>query len=94
MQKLTALSSSLAYLNIQAIAIEDLPFEFLLNALRLQEGVSRTLFEARTGLSLSVLASDWSFLVKEGLLQAMDQRLVTTPEGYRHLNAVLSRWLS
>jgi oxygen-independent coproporphyrinogen-3 oxidase len=35
----------------------DLPFEFMLNALRLVEGVPATLFGERTGLSATVLAA-------------------------------------
>lgn len=75
------------------ISAEDLPFEFLLNALRLTDGVSSSLFPERTGLARSVLSERWQSLVAEGLVTPSATRLATTAEGYRHLNAVLSRWL-
>ena len=38
---------------------DELPFEFMLNALRLKDGVAATLFSERTGLSLAVIAHHW-----------------------------------
>ena len=38
---------------------DELPFEFMLNALRLKDGVAATLFSERTGLSLAVIAHQW-----------------------------------
>lgn len=77
------------------IASEQLPFEFLLNALRLREGVDAALFTQRTGLPLTVLEETWQNLQQQGLLQSMQSqgRLCTTERGYRYLNQVLSAWL-
>jgi oxygen-independent coproporphyrinogen-3 oxidase len=86
-------SSGLAHLQQQSIAEADLPFEFLLNALRLKDGVDSALFTHRTGLPLSALAEDWTVLAADGLLLPLAERLVTSEYGYRHLNAVLARWL-
>jgi oxygen-independent coproporphyrinogen-3 oxidase len=46
----------------------DLPFEFMLNALRLNGGFTASLFEARTGLALGAVAPQLSAAVTRGLL--------------------------
>lgn len=81
------------YLGASVIAEDDLPFEFLLNALRLTDGVDSRLFGDRTGLPLSVLTQRWDSLVQEGLLVELTQGIRATDHGYRHLNAVLAKWL-
>src|SRR5690606_28718648 len=53
----------------EAIAVEARPFEFMLNALRLNEGFGLELFEARTGLPPSALEPALSQLQSKGLLQ-------------------------
>lgn len=86
------------YLNAPAastthtVAPRDRTFEFMLNALRLADGVSQGCFEARTGLSLESLAPLWEPLVADGLVQA--DRIATTELGWRHLDTVLQRFLS
>lgn len=77
----------------QVLSVEQLPFEFLMNALRLREGVNTKLFTERTGLSLSAIGAQWRADVARGVLQPMDERLVTTPLGYQYLNQILESWL-
>jgi oxygen-independent coproporphyrinogen-3 oxidase len=80
---------------LRGVALSALPFEFLMNALRLREGVAVDLFAARTGLPLQTLAANWQLLQDKDLLVSMAQgRLVTTELGYRYLNTVLSTFLS
>ncbi|KJS09069.1 MAG: oxidase [Gammaproteobacteria bacterium BRH_c0] len=74
-----------------AVAADELPLEFLLNALRLVEGVPTHLYSARTGLDFTLLAPQWNALVQQGLLTAPERRLATTAQGMRYLNAVLER---
>jgi oxygen-independent coproporphyrinogen-3 oxidase len=50
------------------VAPRDLPFEFLLNALRLVDGFEAALFEARTGLPWSVIANQVDLARRRGLL--------------------------
>jgi oxygen-independent coproporphyrinogen-3 oxidase len=52
----------------EAVATAALPLEFLMNALRLVDGVPAALFPARTGLPLAVLAEAWAAGVARGLL--------------------------
>lgn len=86
-------SEQTQYLSCSMIAEEDLPFEFLLNALRLTAGVAPALFSDRTGLPLSVLEHKWHSLEQKGLLRELTQGIRTTDDGYRHLNTVLTQWL-
>ncbi len=70
---------------------ESLPVEFMMNALRLADGVPESLFEERTGLAFGVIEGTVRQLREEGLLR--DGRLALTPFGYRHLDAVVARFL-
>jgi coproporphyrinogen III oxidase-like Fe-S oxidoreductase len=76
-----------------AIAVESRPFEFMLNALRLNEGFSLELFEARTGLSPSALEPALSQLQDKGLLQRSDSHIAPTELGRRFLNDVMAAFL-
>lgn len=68
------------------------PLDFLMNALRLSDGVSAQLFEQRTGLTLQALQPQWSNLRSLGLLEDDQTRLATTTLGQRFLNDVLARF--
>jgi putative oxygen-independent coproporphyrinogen III oxidase len=67
----------------------DLPFEFMLNALRLTEGFERTLFESRTGLSFGEVAPMIEGLVSRGLMHRAGSRWAATALGARFLNDLL-----
>jgi putative oxygen-independent coproporphyrinogen III oxidase len=71
----------------------ELPSDFLLNALRLNDGVPAPLFETRTGLPHARLEPAYSQLVQRGLLAADPDRMTTTPLGFRFLNDVLMAFL-
>ncbi|PHQ25625.1 YggW family oxidoreductase [Marinobacter guineae] len=73
------------------IAPEDLPLEFLMNALRLTEGVSERLFCERTGLPLSSVGVKLKTARDEKLL--VKDRLQATALGQRYLNSLLERFL-
>ena len=75
------------------IAAEDLPFEFMMNALRLREGVASALFSQRTGLDFALIAATVADLRSRGWLVADDNRLQCTPLGWRYLNTVLDEFL-
>lgn len=77
----------------QALAAADLPFDFLLNALRLAEGVPAGLFEARTGLPLAAIAPALGRARQRGLLADDPDRLVATGLGQRFLNDLLTLFL-
>ena len=71
----------------------ELPFEFLMNGLRLTDGVPAALFSERTGLPLATLAEGRREAEARGLLQPDPQRLVATPRGQLFLNDLLQLFL-
>lgn len=72
---------------------EDLLFEFMLNVLRLTEGVPATLFEARTGLALSTLTPQLSDLRNRGLLVPDTTRIAPTAQGRAFLSDLQEAFL-
>ena len=77
----------------KALTVEELPFEFLMNALRLTHGVDAALFAERTGLSLDDLAQARREAEQKGLLQVEPTRLVATARGQLFLNDLLQYFL-
>ena len=73
---------------------EELPFEFLMNVLRLTEGAPVELFSQRTGLPLAQLDGARREGERLGLLQADDRRLVATARGQLFLNDLLQLFLA
>ncbi|MDP3125692.1 MAG: oxygen-independent coproporphyrinogen III oxidase-like protein, partial [Thiobacillus sp.] len=72
----------------------DLPFEFMMNALRLNEGVPAALFEARTGLPLIVCTAALEKARAQGLLLPGATRLQPSMQGQRFLNDLLELFLA
>lgn len=72
----------------------DLPFEFMLNALRLCEGVPITLFAERTGMPLSQIEREVQHAQQRGLLEPNPDRLQATALGLRFLNDLQMLFLS
>ena len=72
---------------------QDLCFEFMLNALRLTNGVSSTLFTERTGLSFSSLEPHLSTARTSGLLLNDPTLLCPTLLGHRFLNDLIGLFL-
>ena len=75
------------------LTADELPFEFLMNVLRLTDGVPASLFTARTGLPLAQLGKARLEAEQRGLLQADPQRLRATAEGQLFLNDLLQHFL-
>ncbi|MCP5162361.1 MAG: radical SAM family heme chaperone HemW [Hahellaceae bacterium] len=73
------------------IATEDLPLEFLMNALRLKPGVTENSYTERTGQPLASLEPALS-LARERQLIYPD-RLQCTDKGFRYLNQILDLFL-
>ena len=69
----------------------DLPAEFMLNALRLTDGVEFEVFERTTQLSWDSVADIWQQLIEQGL--ARSDRCGLTPQGQRFLDTVVQRFL-
>ncbi len=71
----------------------DLPFEFMMNALRLNQGVDARLFEERTGLPLAVCAAALETARARQLLSRDPARLTPSGLGQRFLNDLLELFL-
>jgi putative oxygen-independent coproporphyrinogen III oxidase len=71
----------------------DLPFEFMLNALRLTSGVETHLFEERTGLSVASLNKAMAQACEKGLMDPHPSRLMATPRGLAFLNDLQALFL-
>lgn len=70
-----------------------LPFEFMLNALRLTNGFAKTLFEARTGLNLKEIQTQIDQAKAKSLLVETTTHLQPTAFGLRFLNNLLGQFL-
>ncbi len=68
----------------------ELPLEFLMNVLRLNDGVPTRYFQERTGLAWNKIANRWLNLSSEGLVEPAGDRLKATPTGLRYLDSILA----
>jgi len=71
----------------------ELGFEFMMNALRLTEGVPVSLFEERTGRPLTDIARELDEAERRGLLARDHLKLAPTALGRRFLNDLLQIFL-
>ena len=78
----------------QQVAARDLPFEFLMNALRLADGFAPDLFEQRTSLPISVIVPQLKAAEADGLLTVSAEQIAPTLQGRRFLNVLLERFLA
>jgi len=76
------------------VPADELPFEFMMNALRMNEGFRRELFESVTGLPLQVVETELIAARRDGLLAIDGETIRPTVLGRRFLNELLQRFLS
>ncbi|WP_349570893.1 radical SAM family heme chaperone HemW [Azotobacter salinestris] len=72
---------------------DELPFEFMMNALRLTEGVPVEFFSARTDLPLASIAEPCAAARDAGLLEMDPRVLRATARGQLFLNDLLQHFL-
>lgn len=75
------------------IVANEMPFEFMLNALRLYQPITFELFEQRSGLSHSVLIDRLRLAEHKGLIKLEGHSIVTTEFGQRLLNDVIEMFI-
>lgn len=75
------------------VTVTELPFEFMMNALRLTGGFPRTLFAARTGLPLTAIEAELRDALERGLLAIDAETIRPTEHGRRFLNDLLQTFL-
>ncbi len=77
----------------RVLTAEEVAFEYLMNALRLDEGFTVAHFEARTGLPFSQVRHSLEALAAEGWLLLSERRVKLSSWGRRYLDDVLARCL-
>lgn len=77
----------------KALEPADLPFDFMMNALRLVDGVPAAWYPQRTGQSLDSLAPALAAARRAGLLAENEERLRPTARGQLFLNDLLQSFL-
>jgi oxygen-independent coproporphyrinogen-3 oxidase len=75
------------------VGVDELPFEFMLNALRLKAGVTVSSFTERTGLSVLSVAGAVDRAVARGLLEPDPTRFQASALGWQFLNDLQSEFL-
>lgn len=77
----------------QEVPRAELGLEFMMNALRLRDGCTPDLFEARTGLARGHVAAAIEQAQQRGLLERSKTRWTPTPHGRRFLNDLVALFL-
>jgi putative oxygen-independent coproporphyrinogen III oxidase len=76
------------------VARDQLPFEFMLNALRLKEGFELTRFSERTGLSLTAIQKPLAEAEAKGWITRDFARVEPTVRGFDFLNDLQALFLA
>ncbi len=77
----------------EPVPASELPLEFLMNALRLNEGFVLADYQARTGRAADSLQPALGQALARGLLGQQGGRLLASPLGRRHLDGLLALFL-
>ncbi len=79
--------------NEHEVAVAELTFEFMLNALRLRDGFDLRLFSERTGQSPAAIDASLQAAVQRGWLERRDQQIIPTVRGFDFLSDVQQLFL-
>ena len=79
-------------ISVQKVTKEQLPLEFMMNALRLIDGTGTETFTEKTGLDWQDIKPQWDRLVAQGLVRT--DRCSTTELGLRYLDTVLEEFVN
>ena len=71
------------------LSAEDIALEFMMNVLRLKEGVYSSMFQQRTGMPVTHIQSQLTCAEKQGLIKWDINSLKPTEKGQRYLNDLL-----
>ena len=82
-------AGSTAAVSVERVDGEQRALEFMMNALRLPDGIHTALFEERTGLPLAAVAAPLQAAAARGWLRSDTERIEPTPAGLTLLNSML-----
>jgi oxygen-independent coproporphyrinogen-3 oxidase len=86
-------AQGLAVAQFSDINRRDLPFEFMLNAMRLKDGIDLDRYSERTGLLLNTLEPGLQVALDRGLADKAGQRLRPSDRGFDLLSDLQSLFL-
>ena len=84
------LTDSDLYVDRRSLNKKDIILEFMMNALRLNDGFFVEEFETRTGLNISELNLTMKTALKKGLIEQLESQIKPTEKGLRFLNDLLA----
>ena len=73
----------------RVLRTEEVPLEFMMNALRLTSGITTDLFFERTGLSIKTIEKELKIAKSKDLLDYQNQQIKPSTQGRRYLNDLL-----
>jgi oxygen-independent coproporphyrinogen-3 oxidase len=76
------------------VARDELPFEYMLGALRLRQGFTLTEFQERTGLAITAIAQGLAQAQTKGLIERDLQRVWPTERGFDFLSDLQALFLA
>ena len=76
-----------------SLSTHDAVLEYVMNALRLDDGFTREAFAANTGLPFSMTEGPVTHALDDGLLVEQGTRLLASERGQRYLNELLQYWM-
>ncbi len=82
-----------AVVSADEVSRDELPFEYMLNALRLREGTELQRFAERTGLPLSAIEPGLQAALAKGLIEPPGSRLAPTVRGFDFLTDLQALFL-
>lgn len=91
---LAAAPQQQARLGLEQVSNEDLTFEFMMNGLRLKQGVPTDYFHQRTGLDWSLLQAQLAPALAKNWLSLENNHIRCTELGFNYLNDVLALFLT
>lgn len=72
---------------------KKIPFEFMLNALRLYQPITHALFQERTGVTINAIAAELKLAQDLELIELYEDKIITTEHGKNFLNDLLEIFL-
>ncbi|TXR51434.1 radical SAM family heme chaperone HemW [Reinekea thalattae] len=77
----------------ESVPLEDRPFDYFMNSLRLRESTDLADFINFTSVPLAHIEPTLQLLQEKGFIDWQSNSIVTTTKGYLYLNEVLACWL-